>query len=741
MLAFETASGERVIVTKACNFDLQKKVSEARETYAQTEIDAVRKTFDLPPEARHEVLSRPSTTLNDPKDPSAGYMSIGQLVVKNLLDKYRGMLERAEMAKDDPRAKIVRAFEARSALTNGYSLLPYYEETSGPGTDRNYVGGEADPTYSTMSPEDVSALLDPAKVDAQIAQLLDNGTIQADYEASLNAQVKKFPNRQALLDELYASLISPEYMAALQALRDKGLNQAAEQMTSSDLQQLLVLDPAKAALASQALSVNSRAADLQSLIENPALIDNVTFDQAVYDNLSIVIQSLRSASSLARHGSQTAADIITFLNETKGNKKLVTALSQTLRQMMIDVKAKGTVPGVNIEVTPEKLAAAMDKTYLPMDLRREVTGFIGKAQKFGVWGSIGGGAALAAFGYKLHNGAWGSNSTALDRFGAARDIISFLSVVGHVAKTGAGIADSLLSMVGMNPDGERAWKALGLDHTLPEVWGKKSFLPDEKSFIELWQSYNKSAPKPPAAPDIAPVVDRATALLADSWEEKAPFSSNLGARVSVSMLKVLGTVSDLGGIADIVLGALGLQKSIAQGDAGGIVANSLAVGGGVGLTGAGVIGTAGLIATVPPVIAVASGPLFLVGAALTMGAFIVAAVLDATKHHNQLQDASDDQTQWFRDLANDGLAAPDWFDKLEYLRYAWSIYGNDDTHHGENYFEFQKPEWEHFRVAPGKDGSSLHRLDEGLHVRTELTLPDQRQAKKEEQARESVVTS
>ena len=197
------------------------------------------------------------------------------------------------------------------------------------------------------------------------------------------------------------------------------------------------------------------------------------------------------------------------------------------------------------------------------------------------------------------------------------------------------------------------------------------------------------------------------------------------AGVGVTALKVLSTVTDLAGIADIVVGAIGLDKAIKANDTGGIVTNSLGIAGGAALTGAGIIGTAGLFATVPAAVA-AAVPLFAVGAILAIGGVLATVIIASIKRHNQLQDASEDQSQWFRDLANDGLAYGDWGNKLEYLRYAWSIYGNDNTDPNQSYFDFQRAEWEHFRDTPGSDGSSLNRLDSELHVHTEKTTPDPR---------------
>ena len=63
--------------------------------------------------------------------------------------------------------------------------------------------------------------------------------------------------------------------------------------------------------------------------------------------------------------------------------------------------------------------------------------------------------------------------------------------------------------------------------------------------------------------------------------------------------------NDLAGIGDIVVGASGPKNAIHSSDTAGIVGNSLQIAGGSAVTVAGLIGVAGLFATVPAAVAVA----------------------------------------------------------------------------------------------------------------------------------------
>jgi len=331
----------------------------------------------------------------------------------------------------------------------------------------------------------------------------------------------------------------------------------------------------------------------------------------------------------------------------------------------------------------------------------------------------------------------------MERWGAARDILSFFASVGHLGKTAGGLADYMLgSNATVNVGGEnnadgtgKMWKAMGLDATLPEVWGKTSFLPHgdtwSQAYDRIWDSYNNtsssSAVPSGASVDQAASIDAAATNLGSIWAEKNKgpkdiANASLVKRVGVSALKVLSATSDLAGFADIVTGAIGIKDSMANGDTVGIVGNSLNVGGGVALSGAAVIATAGLWATLPAKVLWVGSGLFLAGSVLSFAGMIALEVVQVASKLKQLHSISEDQSQWFQDLANDGLADPEWADKLEYYRYAWTVWGNDNTEADTlSYIDFQAAEWNVFKDEEPTGGTSLYRLDKESHVHTHLT--------------------
>jgi hypothetical protein len=309
------------------------------------------------------------------------------------------------------------------------------------------------------------------------------------------------------------------------------------------------------------------------------------------------------------------------------------------------------------------------------------------------------------------------------------------------------------------------------------MWGKKSFLPDEQTWKE-WAAKKRAEwgnIRPSNATPISPateslLADQSGPLIASASEgatvanaadqiqnqyDNAAVSAvdatagknaevraaitrlgeanlivqpealkplgNVASRIGLSAFKVLTTVVDLVGVADIVMGGLYLKKAIQEGDVPGIVGNSLGIVGGAALTGAGAIGTATLFAPVPALASAAVAPLFLAGSFFALVGFGALSLTQAYKRHNALQNSSDKQGEWFKNLSQEGLTASDWDNRLEYLRYAFAWYGNDNLRREKSYFEMQKEEWAFFQATQAQNGSSLNRLNEGLHLYTNQT--------------------
>ena len=652
-----------------------------------------------------------------------GEQAVGEATLQRLMDRYRTLPE------SDKRVQLVRVLEARSVLAHGFDLLPYAELDSFWGSTERDFGD-----VTRMSPADVAELIDPAAVEARLATLMADPEIQAEYSQQLQACVAELGDtRTTQANALFTTLTSTSYQDALNAMHKEDLTLQAEEMLRGDLQALELLDPAKAQAARLHLNLHARAADLLELMADPAKLDTATMVTALADLAAILIQAERGAAGIVRHQSQVATERIALLKAAQSDKVLLTALAKVLRAGLIESVNKGT-PLALANIDAAELKRLMSTASATVPEQGILGRFFGEAQRLGVWGSFSALGALASFGYKVSQGAFSADSGGLERWGAARDLVSFLSVIGHVAKSGATIADWYKERgAGLaEADKDKTWKALGLDRTLPEVFGRTSVLPGNARWSSavdaMWDRYAAEADRHlmrnlrGGGDEALRLAQQGSQALAEEWtklsKEVPTAMPSPKSRIGVSMLKVLGTVTDIAGIADIVTGALGLKQAVASRDAQGIFANSMTIASGAALAAAGILGTAALLAPLSATLAAAVSPLFLVGAVLGAAGFLGAAIWGYVKRHKQQQGATEDQTQFFRNL-NTGLLRSNWWDKLEYYRYAWYKYKDAarNPNPAQSYLQWQNLQWQQFLAAgPDRGESSLDELSRGPHV-------------------------
>jgi hypothetical protein len=685
------------------------------------------------------VMNLPSGVLADPGNPEAGYLTVTEAAQQTLYLEYKAGIDNGSIPANDPRAHFVYALEAKAALQGGYDLIPYYEKDKiGNRTNRDYpeqgnvnAGENADGqiTYE-LSPADAAALIDEEAVDTQINTLWADPTIQGDFAMHVQAVVDTLPNKDALSAQLSGAITSPAYLNAIEGMAASGFAEEAMQLTASNLSNLSLLDPELAKQAQTDLALHVVASELNALLADPSKLSTESIGVALQDSIELAIRGLRAGVSTIRHTSGTIDYFAAYAQGFANDPKSVEALSTVFKQLVID--AKNGLPVDLSNVSPEAFQSAMDRTYIPASMRGGLTQFMAEAQDIGVWGSIAGGASLAAFGYQVANGAFDANSTASERWGAARDLISFGSVVGHVSKTGATVADSVINYFDETPNGNAAWQALGLDRTLPELYGRNSINPFEMDWGQHWEAYNGNYTSNAASQLLidptgnslngmdATSFDGSNASVSaveDIFAPKAPLAdAGAATKISGTVLKVVGTVSDLFGVADIVMGGIAAKQAVEVGDRPMVAVASLqAVSGGF-TAAAGTLGTAALVAPLPTALAGAAAPLFMAGAAIGAVALVVMIGLSVHRKNEMLQENTTEQGEFFEQLADQGLVQDDWGDKLEYLRYAWSVYGNDNPDQTQSYFDYQQAEWEHFRDTAQTEGTSLYRLSEDLHV-------------------------
>ena len=192
-------------------------------------------------------------------------------------------------------------------------------------------------------------------------------------------------------------------------------------------------------------------------------------------------------------------------------------------------------------------------------------------------------------------------------------------------------------------------------------------------------------------------------------EMPSPDTPNLEMPSKLSViLRSVGTLADVGGgVLDIVLGAMTIDQAVKNPTDG--PTDELLISSGALDVGTGVLGLGSTIAAFTT--SALAGPLAVVSIFFAG----ISSILGAVAQHTAMQEMTDQEGQWFKDLADDGLLKEDWGDILEYYRYAISWYGSRDAPEDVSMIDFQSEEWRHFQDTEPENGSSTNRLNPELH--------------------------
>ena len=588
-------------------------------------------------------------------------------------------------------------------------MLPYYEKQGSihGTTYREYLGGHGNPEFQTMTPADMADMLDPEAVNKLVNELWVDPDVAAAYDGLLNEAKTRFvPEAEAMATEWTDAMLGPQgdssdYLSMIADLEKLNLDEEARKMVASDLATLTQLDPSAAATAGQNFYLYSAQETLARAIADPEFVDKETFEVAFRDSVAMGLAAARNGVN----------SVLTFPSQAMWASLNITDATMTrLSGIVYDAtawirKVGGTSVGLQQAIDMQmSMVSAAERNGL-------VTAMM-KLQKQGVWGTAASAAAIGSMLYKINQGAWSADSTPLERWGAARDLITALSYSNNPLFL---ISD----LVGRLPggDSQATATALGLDRTLPQIWGKgpSGWVSEDfrKGFGNLFAAYDDATVVTPGGAIPAPPENLDPALKR---------TANVASRVAQSIQKLFAYgLHFVGGVADIVTGAMQLDQSIKNSDKAGVAIASLQIGAGAGLTAAGVLLGLQTVTSIAPWWAAAVWPFATAAAALGAAAAVVGLIVNkvqAREHHNNLQAFTDQQTDTFNTWEDLGLTQGDISEKLEYIRYAYAAYGNDNPNPDVSYFDHQAAEFQNFLAVPQEDGSSLNRLDHDLHVHT-----------------------
>jgi len=726
LIQFETKDGGKFVVSQDINKPLYDRIMAKAEGTQQGQVDDIRKAHGLPPAGDLDVLGLKTDVKSDPDKPDSEPLTVSGLATKTLIEQYRKGIEDGSIGKDDPRAKLVRALEAKAATQSGRGITGY-EEGQGAfgGTWRN-----SDDKQTQLTAADLQDIIDGRDIDASLAKLFSDETIAKDYQAKLTDALGHIPDREGLTRKLDTLLNGKDgddtgYLDYIQDLKGKGLNHAAQTDIATMVQSLTLLDPEKGKAAAQKLQADSLTADLNTLVGDPSKVSDENKLQATKDLFGLLKGVIKAEGlDLPRRTIETIEKFVEeFVNGKVDQKKVIEAVQGAAKEA---AENGGRIP-----------AASLDKykAYVPLKDQAGFLGFLGAVNEKGVLGSLGGGISLFSGIYQLVGKGGKLGDEPLERLSIAKDFISFAGASSHFIKTG----DAIFSALGKGG----LVDMLGLSKSVPEIWGSQGLwgkkleeakasgapklqAPDLGSDFaktmgdeidRIFAKYDAGHPKPTPSTVAGLNGDDATKgvtdLLNGQIKGDAPkIDPSRAAKIAGSTVKVLGALSDgVGGVADIVLGAFTIKSGVQAGSDLQKAQGALQVISGVAGGAAGAIGIAGLFGPVAAGLSAAAGPLFLVGVALAGIGAIIGFFVD----HEKKQKATDAEGQWYKDLAADGLLQDDWGDKVEYARYSIHHYGGRDAPADQSLYDYQSAEWQHFKDTPQKDGSSSNRLDPKLH--------------------------
>jgi muconolactone delta-isomerase len=713
LIRYETDEG-KVIVSKELSPQLYDDVVAKWEASTEGAVDDTRSKHDLPPADELDVLNLKTGVKADDKDDSSPELTVSELATKELLDTYREGVKDGSIAKDDPRAKLVRALEAQAAYQNGRGLTGYEEEPGAfGGTWRVF-----DDKQTELSSADMHDIIDGGKLQEQITTLFSDPTVQADYKGKMDDAINRIPNKDEVKQKLLDLTNNPEYVAYLKDLQNQGKAHEAQEDLSNTLTSLSMFDQDAATKAAQSIQADGLTSDLNDLIGDPSKISDENKELATKDLFGLLKGVLKG--ELLDMPRRTQEVIEKFLEEGMQGKEKSSAVTKALEEL-------GEVYKTNGSISEADLKTALSKPYIPIADRGALGEVFSALNTKGILGSLGAGVTLFSGIYQLVGDGGKLGETPLQRLSIAKDFLSFAGSGSHFVRLGDKIGE-LMGKGGMVD-------FLGLDKTLPEIWGKNGVQGD-KFELKVSDLPEATKAKISTALDSVPgaklgdlsdilgdgagnadaankVYGGITQRLDDavSSASGAKLAAGKAGKIAGSVIKVLGPATDIvGGFADIVLGAFTIKSGIESGDPLAKAAGGLQIAGGAFGASAGVLGAAALVGAGSA--AALTGPFFLVGVVLAVVGGIIGYFVD----HNKKQKASEKENDWYRDLAADGLLQSDWADKVEYAHYSIHSYGDREAPDDDSLFRFQSAEWQHFDETPQKGGSSSNRLDEDLHV-------------------------
>lgn len=687
---------EKIVVSEDTNPQMFEQISGYRTDIAQqtTDVDKLRADNGLPPLKDVSVDNLATTE----KDESGNPLSVQDLSMKTLVDSYRAGVKDGSIGKDDPRAKFLRAVEAKSMADNGMSIIPEH----GFGNQ-----GIATTPIDVTSRDVRDNIFDTQSIDKTISELLGDSTIQADIKANHDAALGKVDGGQAKVDEVHQKLIdstsSENFTQYIKALQDDGKTELATQEIQTAYTALADIDPAKADNFLQNLQIDGYTDAVEKLMDDPSKISDDNTALATTDNTMAILSMLKGgADGLPRQALGVYSKFVDQLLKDKGAAadfgKAMISLGDTWQK-------NGVISFSDIE-------HAVSKEIMPSLSEENRSAFV-KNLTFlkdnGVLGSVGGAIGMGRIVYQLAGQGGKLADTPMKRLGIANDFLGFLGTGSHFATLGLKVYDKLR--------GTNAYKLMGFDRSLPDLWAKPGegyhALPKDaeavqKKYFEIVDQAMDDGKDVGKVLNSGGWSDEGAKKVQEGIEKGIASrggvaGAGFGAKFASSAIKVIGMATDVaGGVISVVQAAFTLRDGVREKDPVKIASGSLSMAGGVSslvAAGGGVLTTLGVTGRIIPFL----GPVgFLISGALSF----VGAILSTVQSH-KLHKISMQNWDQIQDFKQDGLLKPNGDEAYVWLQTYLSDWGQRDAPQDQSIFDFRKEEWDARSSIRGGD----HRRD------------------------------
>ena len=452
VIQFETKDGKKYVVSEFENKEMYDRVVSKRSDYdkSQGNVQDVRDKFDLPDLDSLDILGMSSGEKANEDDKEA--MSVVELATKNLLDKYKKLIDDGTVGKDSDIYKLVKAIEAKAAMESGHQITPYIEDPRGGDTTWRQFDSDGE----TLSSEDMQDILNGNSVDELLSEMFTNGDGEKDkigkeFQAELDSAIGKIAggDKDKLADQLYDTLTSMEFVDYLAEMKKQGMDSEAQAEVARLSSSLEMLDPERAREAESALKQNGILAEIDALVGDPGAIPD-EYKELAYKDMGALIKTVLKSADIPRRVQDT---IEKFYNELLNDKTKMADFVELTNQLN------------NNTITQAEFDTQMQGKYVPMDVSKDdFAKAIGTLNKYGVLGSISAFGSLGGAIYMLSAKNGQLSDEPLERLAIAKDFITFLGGGAQFEKT--GIFDLFTKT--------NTADLLGLSKTLPEIWDKEN---------------------------------------------------------------------------------------------------------------------------------------------------------------------------------------------------------------------------------------------------------------------------